>query len=304
MPLPMGVDPHPSARTSAGTPGLGGLLFALAGILTILVGLRRRSKLRFLYVALGGGLVYRGVTGMSLAERLVDFRSLTRPRHRSRRLRHGSRPGRASFVAWAVTTINRQREPVYLFWREPGNVALIHDWVEQVTPGDGGRERWRMKGPGGMRTTVEMERTEDENLERVAWDAVGPDADAREPLRIRVDMRDRASRRETEVVLTVRLPAASGPLGNLLQHVMGTVAEQHLSHALARARQLLETGEMATTHGQPSGRRRSGEPGGLVPVGPGRRDTVPPTTAGATTPDESGERPPKDRTGDPQVRVG
>jgi uncharacterized membrane protein len=285
MSLPLGADPRPSGRTGAGTPALGGIAVALGGLLAILSGLRRRSRLGLVLAALGGLLVYRGVTGASLLERLIDLRSLRRPRHR---LRYGSARERSDgAVAWAVQTIGREREPVYLFWREPGNLALVHDWVEHVTPGDEGRQTWRLKGPGEMRTTVEMATIEDVPLERIAWEAVDPagaedhagaDDHAganREPLRVRVDLRERPGRRETEVVLTARLPAAAGPLGGLLQGVMATVTEAHLGEALRRARQLLETGEMATTEGQPSGRRRTGEQPGLVPVGPGRRDTVP-----------------------------
>ena len=46
-----------------------------------------------------------------------------------------------------------------------------------------------------------------------------------------------------------------GSLGAAISHLMGRSPQRVLADKLRRARSLLETGEVATTNGQPTGRR-------------------------------------------------
>jgi uncharacterized membrane protein len=47
-----------------------------------------------------------------------------------------------------------------------------------------------------------------------------------------------------------------GPLGALAASIFGEIPRQQMQNDLRRLKQLLETGEIATTEGQSSGRRR------------------------------------------------
>jgi uncharacterized membrane protein len=48
---------------------------------------------------------------------------------------------------------------------------------------------------------------------------------------------------------------AGGSLGTALAHIMGHSPQRLVADCLRRARQLLETGVVSTTEGQPTGRR-------------------------------------------------
>jgi uncharacterized membrane protein len=47
----------------------------------------------------------------------------------------------------------------------------------------------------------------------------------------------------------------AGPLGRFFAKLLGSDPAQRLQQDLRRLKQLIETGEIVTTHGQPSGRR-------------------------------------------------
>src|SRR3954470_22263744 len=74
------LDLRPSARTPLMTPALGAALLAAFGGTAVLAGLRRRGPVGLAVAAAGGAIAYRGLTGSSLADRLVDVRTVSEPR--------------------------------------------------------------------------------------------------------------------------------------------------------------------------------------------------------------------------------
>jgi uncharacterized membrane protein len=243
MKLPIGADLRPSARTGIGTPGVGGMVLAAVGTGTVVAGLLRRSLLGAAVALVGVGVAYLGLTGMSLLERLRDGDAASHPRFR---LSMPMRPS-GSTMATSTITINRELEPVFLFWRNPANLALLHGPIANVTPAGDGLERWWIDGRGGVGTTLDMRLIEEVPLERVAWRSAD-DSGASFSVELRA-----APRGGTEVHLAARIPRQTTlprPLGGLL----APAARAQLDGMLRRARALIEAGEIATTAGQPSGR--------------------------------------------------
>jgi uncharacterized membrane protein len=249
MERPLGLDLRPTARTGSGTPGLGGLILTVAGLVLALLGVRRRSISGGLMALAGAGLAYRGVTGMDAVERLVDAKSAAQP---------GQFPATESIpvdhTRTAATTINRDREPVYEFWRDPANLTLLHGPIEGITVTDDGRQRWRLAGAAGPALELDMRSAEDVPFERLAWESVGdgPIPMSGGPVRIQVAFADAPRDSGTEVRLSLRLPG--GPISGGLERLFGPALEVQLRESLRRARQLLEVGEIATTEGQASAR--------------------------------------------------
>ena len=148
----------------------------------------------------------------------------------------------------STVTINRDPEPVFLFWRNPANLTLLHGPVTDVTPIDG-RERWTIAGPGGVRGVLDMRLVEEVPLELLLWEAEG----VGEGPWFSVELRAGPTR-GTEVFVAARIPPPV-PV-RTARRLTGLLAQAELETMLRRARALLETGEFPTTEGQSSGRER------------------------------------------------
>ncbi|MFL5681208.1 MAG: hypothetical protein ACJ77B_11475 [Chloroflexota bacterium] len=249
MERPLGLDLRPTARTGSGAPGLGGLILAAAGFVLALLGLRRGSIKGAIMALAGAGLAYRGLTGMDAIERLVDPKSAAQPVEFP-----ATESTPVDHTRTAATTINRDREPVYEFWRDPANLTLLHGPIEGITVTDDGRQRWRLAGAAGPAIELDMRSADDVPFERLAWESVGdgPIPMSGGPVRILVAFSDAPRASGTEVRLSLRLPG--GPIAGGLERLFGPALEAQLRESLRRARQLLEVGEIATTEGQASGR--------------------------------------------------
>jgi uncharacterized membrane protein len=71
-----------------------------------------------------------------------------------------------------------------------------------------------------------------------------------------VSFRELPSGRGTEVRLRLDFTPPAGVIGGGLARVFDGALETQLRSELKRMKQLMETGEVATTEGQPSGRNR------------------------------------------------
>ncbi|MBV8772457.1 MAG: cyclase/dehydrase [Deltaproteobacteria bacterium] len=154
-------------------------------------------------------------------------------------------------------SINSSAVELYRFCREPSNLARISNVVESVTS-DGDRQlRWRVKGPGESPIEWRMRIIDDRPNELIWWRS----SDSA-PIEVSGSIRfsSRPDNRGTIVrVEILRRPLSAG-MGTSLQ-ILGSRTEFQVSEALRRLKALIETGEIPTTKGQPSGR-----PPGLVPV--------------------------------------
>jgi uncharacterized membrane protein len=67
--------------------------------------------------------------------------------------------------------------------------------------------------------------------------------------------RDAPGGRGTMVAARVEYAPAGGSLGTALAHIMGRSPQRLVAENLRHGRQLLETGVISSTEGQPSGKR-------------------------------------------------
>jgi len=159
------------------------------------------------------------------------------------RLRFGRGP--TPLTVTRAVTIARPRQEVYAFWRDVTNFPrFMHD-LESVEVTGERTSRWVARGPRGSRRAWDMEMTENRLGEVIAWQSV-----AGSPVWFRGTVRfhDAPGGNGTEVHLTLaRL--SPGTLGLL----SGPPPAQQVQEDLRRAKQLIETGNITTTEGQPSG---------------------------------------------------
>ncbi|MFB3903461.1 MAG: SRPBCC family protein [Acidobacteriota bacterium] len=145
-------------------------------------------------------------------------------------------------------TINRPPEELYRFWRDLQNLPRFMKNLESVRTLGGDRSHWIASGPGGSRIEWDAEITQDQPNEKIAWRSLeGADVDNWGSVRFW------PTPRGTEVHVEIRYSPPGGRLGFLASWLTGKEPGQQVQEDLRRLKRVMETGEIPTTAGQPSG---------------------------------------------------
>jgi len=142
-----------------------------AGSILALSGLNRRSIPGLVIGAVGGAMIYRGVTGHCHAYQALDIDTANEDGRDA--AQHAFERGIAIETAMLI---GRPAEQLYAFWRDFANLPKILGHIESVTVEDGGkRSHWVAKAPlvAGGRVEWDAEVTADEPNQRIAWQSVG-----------------------------------------------------------------------------------------------------------------------------------
>ncbi|MDB6159277.1 MAG: hypothetical protein JWO04_2983 [Gammaproteobacteria bacterium] len=188
--------------------------------------------------------------------------------------------------------VNKTPRECYDYWRDLRNIANFTHRLETVAPLDERRSQWIMKVPGGAKMEWIAEIIEDKPGERLRWKtAEGA------PFKVAgaVNFEPAPGGRGTFVTLGMHYHTPGGAIGAALARFLGPDPFGEVRENLRRFKQLIETGEIPTTTGQPSGRRSL--LGRLIPEGrrsqqPGTRSRRSPQpgrpaySSGSSTPQE------------------
>ncbi|MES2986593.1 MAG: SRPBCC family protein [Pseudomonadota bacterium] len=150
-------------------------------------------------------------------------------------------PNGDTLIGRAVT-INRPRAELFAYWRDFANLATFMDNVERVDVLDAKRSHWVVKGPNGnyeWDSTI----TEECDGEFIAW-ASQEGADV--PNSGRIDFRD-AGARGTVVTATILYDPPGGTIGKFVAKLFQREPKLQAQRDLRRFKQLMETGEIATS---------------------------------------------------------
>jgi uncharacterized membrane protein len=202
-------------------------------------------------VLLGLKLLYRGVTGNSPIYRALGVNTAvnTRPDRVSVPHQQGIHIVRA-------VSIDRPVEELYAFWRDLVNLPHILNYVESVQPLDGNRSHWVLKLPAGLKAEFESEVYTDVPNEVISWRSL-PGSAVQNAGSVR--FRPSLGGSGTEVQLTVELVPPGGPPGKAILSLFGEAPQQYVAQMLREFKQVMETGEVATTDGQSSGRQQEAQ---------------------------------------------
>jgi uncharacterized membrane protein len=148
--------------------------------------------------------------------------------------------------------INSTPEKLYAFWRDFENLPRFMEHLEAVTRIDDRTSRWVAKGPAGTRVQWEAEVVEDRPSELITW-RTRPDSDIQH--RGAVSFERASDGRGCIVHVELVYAAPGGIAGAALAKALGEEPDLQIRRDLRALKQLLETGEVATTRGQPTGRR-------------------------------------------------
>lgn len=237
---------------------------------------------RWLTLAAGGGMAIAGLrrgwsgiprvlAGAALIERAVSGRC---PVYRAFGISTADCSTQASVQhgqgirARASATIDKPRNEVFGFWRDLENLPRFLRHVESVTRTGDKRTHWVARGLANSKIEWDAEVINEAENELIAWKSL---PGAAVPNAGTVRFKDAPGMRGTEVHVDLRYSTPAGVLGAQVARLFGREPEQQIEADLGRLKQYLESGEIATTKGQPMGpasdgsqRRAGGRRAGLV----------------------------------------
>jgi uncharacterized membrane protein len=211
----------------------------LAGGALAAYGLRRRSLGGATLALLGGGLVYRGMTGHCQLYQALGLNT-------------AQDDGKSQVIeVKKVITINRPPEELYRFWHDFGHLPRVMPHIKSVSRIGQRRLHWVAQGRRGMTAEWDAEITEERDNELIAWRSLEG-----APVPHQVCMRFQAAPggRGTEVRVTLAYAPPLGKLGATVAKLFGKAPDQQLDEALRRFKNIMETGDVPTIEGQSSGR--------------------------------------------------
>jgi uncharacterized membrane protein len=196
----------------------------------------------------GMSLLYRWMTGKSLLDKFTNESRADEATSDNVSVPHEQ----GVHVVHAVT-INRPIEDLYNFWHDFSNLPQVMTYVESIEPLGDNRTHWTLKLPGGKKVEYDAETYTNVPNEVISWRSL-PDSEFQNAGSVR--FRAAPADRGTEVKLTVEFMPPAGPIGQALLKLFGEIPAQYVGQYLREFKQMMETGEKATTKGQPSGRKQ------------------------------------------------
>jgi uncharacterized membrane protein len=147
-------------------------------------------------------------------------------------------------------TIDRSPEELYRIWRDFDNLPRWMNHLKSVRATHENRSHWVARAPAGTTVEWDAEITDDRPNELIAWRSLdGGDVDHTGSVRF---FRAPAGR-GTEVHVELAYRPAGGMVGAAVAKLFGQAPDQQIQEDLRRFKQAMETGEIPTTEGQPSG---------------------------------------------------
>jgi uncharacterized membrane protein len=221
------------------------ILSFLGGGALGLLGLSRGSFGGLALAAVGGSLLYRGASGHCSVYQTLDVST-------------APRMGQAGSIAAGhgvkveeSIIINRDPAVLYGFWRNLENVGRFMRHLESVEMRDDRRSHWVARGPLGMKFEWEAQVINERENELIVWRSVD---DSQVDTAGSVHFRVLPHGRGTEVRVVLKYDAHSAQLAAPVARLLGDAPRQHIHEDLRRFKQVMESGEVATTEGQPRGR--------------------------------------------------
>jgi uncharacterized membrane protein len=209
----------------------------ITGGTLVLTGLSQRSLRGTLLAIAGGTLAYHGAIGQkSIQDQVTEATGLDK----------------AIRVEKTVTIQNKSAEDLYRFWHNFENLHTFMKHLKSVTVIDSKRSHWIANAPLGASVEWDAEIITDHENQLIAWASLD-NADVENSGFVRFQPAPQGRGTEVKVVMEYSLPG--GGLTAAIAKVFGEEPEQQIGDDLRRFKMLMETGELATTEGQSSGRR-------------------------------------------------
>jgi len=175
--------------------------------------------------------------------------SSARPKGIAARRSRPSVPNNQGVKAQITMTINRPAAELFAFWRNFENLPRVMEHVESVQRIDDRRSHWRVRRSKDHYVEWDADVINEHPNEMIAWRTLeGSDVNHAGSIRFS----PAPGGLGTEVKLAVEYDAGSFADG--LAKLFRRSPEQQMREDLRHFKQLMETGEIPRTRGQPAGR--------------------------------------------------
>lgn len=190
----------------------------------------------------GAGILTRTLLGDTGGDQTDSTRLMNRPSNAD-----SSGPVAVSRSA----TIGKPPDELYEAWRDPDVFSQVMGGFAEVTAIDEDRHSWTVHGPADTELSWETRVVEAEPGEVVRWETHGDTSVSNSGW---VRFRPAPDSRGTLVTLSLTFEPPGGTLGSAVLERLDIVPETLAGHVLGRFKSLVESGEIATLEGNPSGR--------------------------------------------------
>lgn len=197
----------------------------------VLMGLKDRSLRGVLMAIAGSGLVYQGATEENPIKKVKEA------------------VGLESIIKVEKTvTIDKSPAELYEYWHNFENLPTFMKHLQSVQIIDEKRSHWVTKAPLGTAVEWDAEIVKDEPNHLIAWASVA-ESDVKNSGFVR--FQPATGGRGTMVKVVIEYEPVGGAIASAIAKLFGEEPEQQIGDELNRFKQLMETGEIATTKGQP-----------------------------------------------------
>ncbi len=185
------------------------------------------------------------VAGVTVLDMLAAYEN-------QRIVRAGGREAPGAIRIRKSVNINRSPEECYRFWRDFENFPSFMQHVDEVRALDATRSHWKVRAPFGRQVEWTAELASDIPSQQLGWRTL---ADAEIDHAGVVRFAPGIGGRGTRVQIDLSYRAPLGRTGAQIAKLLGEEPSQQIEEDLRRFKQLIETGEIPTTVGQPTGQR-------------------------------------------------
>ena len=147
--------------------------------------------------------------------------------------------------------MSRPVAEVFRFWRDFENLPTFMTLLRLVAQREAGISHWVARGPAGMDVEWNARIINEIDNKLIAWQSLEGST-----VSTAGSVNFRETPRGTEVRVNLQYNPPGGKLGAAFAWLLGEAPGSHIREDLRRFKQLIETGEIPTTEGQPAGGRR------------------------------------------------
>ena len=149
-------------------------------------------------------------------------------------------------------TVNKNRADVYAFWRRLENLPLFMRHITSVEEFDEKTSRWKAAIPGNLGTITWISEIVEDKDYFIGWRSIeGSDIFNAG----KVEFNDAPNGQGTEIQVAVSYKAPGGAFGTQVGKLLNPVFENFVREDIRNFKQFIESGEVPTIDGQPSGRK-------------------------------------------------
>ena len=199
-------------------------------------GLSRESLGGLALAAVGGSLLYRGLSGHCSLYAALGV---------STTAHHGSAtsvPAGEGYRVEVSLLVHRPAAELFHLWRNFENLPRFMNHLESVTPLEANRSRWVARGPLGKHVEWEAETINVRENELIAWRSrEGSDVDTAGS----VHFTPSEGGRSTVLHVSLKYAPPAGKLGAAVASLLGASPERQIREDLYRFKHRVEAGEMA-----------------------------------------------------------